>query len=231
MTHCRAAVRHRSVLFALALAFAGGAWGAGVLADAAPPEPRAADDGAVKALLLPSPQIEEIKRMGPAILPAMARVYERSGPADRATVANAFYVLGWKSADAKRVLMQDAHTGDSNLRLQVQWALGRVSNDADVVDVLLDNMQNDGNPLFRDKAACALAHDQIHLTEGQKLHLFGRLIEALRDPKLQVRDIAIKVLVIHTGQNKGFDPNAPAAQREQGIRTWEDWLAEYKANQ
>ena len=231
MTRRRAAVRHRIVLLALVLAFAGGAWGVLVLADAAPPLERAADDAAVKALLLPSPQIEEIKKMGPAALPAMARVYERSGAAERATIANAFYVLGWKSADAKRVLMQDARTGDSNLRLQVQWALGRVSNDADVVDVLLDNMQNDGNPLFRDKAACALAHDQIHLTEGQKLHLFGRLIEALRDPKLQVRDIAIKVLVIHTGQNKGFDPNAPAAQREQSIRAWEDWLAEYKANQ
>ena len=230
MNH-RRATSYRHSFIALALAAAGAAWGTGIEADAAPPVARAADDGTVKALLLPSPQLEEIKKMGMAVLPAMARVYEKAGPADRATIANAFYVLGWKSADAKRVLMQDAHTDDSNLRLQVQWALGRVSNDADVVDVLLDNMQHDGNPLFRDKAACALAHDQIHLTEGQKLHLYGRLIAALRDPKPQVRDIAIKVLVIHTGQNKGFDPNAPAGNRDESIRAWEDWLAEYRANQ
>jgi hypothetical protein len=217
MNHRRAGAAHRAVVLALALGAAGGA--------------RAADDAAVTGLLLPSPRMEEIKKMGPAVLPAMARLYERSGPADRATIANAFYVLGWKSADAKRALMQDAHTDDSHLRLQVQWALGRVSNDADVVDVLLDNMQHDGNPLFRDKAACALAHDQIHLTEGQKLHLYARLITSLRDPKPQGRDIAIKVLVIHTGQNKGFDPNAPMGQREQSIRAWEDWLAEYRANQ
>lgn len=231
MNHRRAVASHRNSSLALALAAAGAAWGAGILADAAPPAARAADDAAVKTLLLPSPQLEEIKKMGPAVLPAMARVYEKAPPVDRATIANAFYVLGWKSADAKRVLMQDAHTPDSNLRLQVQWALGRVSNDDDVVDVLLDNMQHDGNPLFRDKAACALAHDQIHLTEGQKIHLYSRLIAALRDPKPQVRDIAIKVLVIHTGQSKGFDPNAPPGQREQGIRVWEDWLAEYRANQ
>ena len=191
----------------------------------------AANDAGVEALLLPRSDIARLKEMGPAVLPAMARIYGRSSPAERATIANTFYVLGWKSADAKAALMRDVHTGDSNLRLQVQWALGRVSNDDDVVDVLLDNMQHDGNPLFRDKAACALAHDQIHLTEGQKIHLYGRLIEALRDPNPQVRDIASKVLTLQTGQNKGFDPNAPVARREQAIRTWQTWLEEYKANQ
>ena len=35
----------------------------------------------------------------------------------------------WKSADAKRALMGDVHTGTRRLRLQVQWALGRVSDD------------------------------------------------------------------------------------------------------
>ena len=41
----------------------------------------------------------------------------------------------------KRVLMKDVHTGNQYLRLQVQWALGRVSSDDDVVDVLLENME------------------------------------------------------------------------------------------
>jgi HEAT repeat protein len=161
----------------------------------------------------------------------MTRVYQRSDVAARVVIAGAFYQLGWKSPEAKQALMEDVHTSDPNLRLQVQWALGRVSNDAEVVDVLIENMQHDGNPLFRDKAACALAHDQIHLTEGQKIRLYDRLIEALRDPKDQVRDIAIKVLAIHTGQTKGFEPNAPPGKREQAIRAWEQWLEEYRANQ
>jgi HEAT repeat protein len=187
-------------------------------------------DHVLETLLLPEPRIDELKAKGPAVLPAIARLYERSNARDRAVIATAFYRLGWKSPDAKRVLMQDVHTDDQNLRLQVQWALGRVSNDPDVVDVLLDNMQHDGNPLFRDKAACALADDQIHLTQEQKVYLFGRLIQALRDPNPQVRDIAIKVLAIHTGQNKGYEPNAPLGQREQRIQVWERWLDEYKAN-
>ena len=52
------------------------------------------------------------------------------------------------------------------------------------MDVLLDNMRNDANPLFRDKAACALAYDQIHLTEKQKVRLYEGLINSLNDAKL-----------------------------------------------
>jgi len=189
------------------------------------------DEAEIEPLLLPSPNIARLREKGPGILPIMARIYGRSDIEARAVIANAFYQIGWKSPEAKHVLMEDAHTANEDLRLQVQWALGRVSNDPDVVDVLLANMQNDGNPLFRDKAACALANDQIHLTEEQKIHLYARLIQALRDPKPQVRDIAIKVLAIHTGQNKGFQPNAPLGQREERIRAWEEWLEEYRANQ
>jgi hypothetical protein len=91
-------------------------------------------------------------------------------------------------------------------------------------------MQDDDNPLFRDKAACALAHDQIHLTDEQKFRLYELVIRALRDPKPQVRDIAVKVLQIHTGQRKGFEPNAPLQQREKRVRIWEQWLEEYRSN-
>jgi hypothetical protein len=86
--------------------------------------------------------------------------------------------------EARRALLADVHTADSNLRLQVQWALGRVSDDPAAVDVLLDNMRNDPVPLFRDKAACALAYDQIHLAPARKLRLLEGLIGALDDPKL-----------------------------------------------
>jgi len=82
--------------------------------------------------------------------------------------------------------------------------------------------------LFRDKAACALAEDQIHLTERQKVRLFAALIGALRDDKEDVRRIAIKALQIQTGQDKGFNPDAPWADREQKVKQWEAWLEQYK---
>jgi len=175
-------------------------------------------------------RIDELKKLGREVLPIMARVYESSNEADRTQIAEAFYQLGWKSAEAKRVLMKDVHTENQYLRLQVQWALGRVSSDADVVEVLLSNMQNDSNPLFRDKAACALAYDQIHLSEKQKVRLYQGLIQSLRDSKPDVRRIALLALNIQTGQTKNFNPDAAPNQREASIREWEKWLEEYKSN-
>lgn len=172
----------------------------------------------------------EVKALGPEVLPVMVRLYESSDETQRTRIAETFYQLGWKSQEAKRVLMKDVHTGNQYLRLQVQWALGRVSNDDDVVAVLLNNMGNDANPLFRDKAACALAYDQIHLTEKQKVRLYEGLIQALSDPKLDVRGIALQALSIHTGQTKGFNPEAQVSERENSIRQWKRWLEEYKSN-
>jgi HEAT repeat protein len=192
---------------------------------------RAAVEASAESLIFPDLDVEALRARGPAVLPEMARLYEASTDvARRSRIASAFYSLGWKSPEAKRVLMADVHTSDRELRLNVQWALGRVSADMDVVDVLLDNMQHDDNPLFRDKAACALAHDQIHLTEEQKVYLYERLLRAMRDPKPDVRAIAAKVLEIQTGQTKGFDPNAPQGEREASIRTWQRWLDEYRAS-
>jgi HEAT repeat protein len=173
---------------------------------------------------------KQIQPMGPAALPELARLYEASAEKDRATIAYVFYSLGWKSPEAKRVLMADVHTQDRTLRLQVQWALGRVSDDADVVDVLLQNMQNDPQPLFRDKAACALAYDQIHLAPAQKLRLFEGLVHALDDDKPQVRQIALQALQILTGQTKGFQPMADPESRRRAVEKWKRWLAEYRAN-
>src|ERR1022692_2056692 len=121
----------------------------------------AVNDAAVLGLLH-SRNVEGLKALGKDALPVMARIYESSTPDERAGIAELFYKIGWTSADAKRVLLKDVHTQNQQLRIQAQWALGRVSGDDDVVDVLLANMQNDPNPLFRDKAACALAEDQIH---------------------------------------------------------------------
>jgi len=173
---------------------------------------------------------QAIQAMGPAVLPELTRLYAESTVAERARLAQVFYNLGWKSEEAKRALLADVHTADQSLRLQVQWALGRVSDDPAVVDALLDNMRNDPVPLFRDKAACALAYDQIHLAPAQKLRLFEGLIGSLDDPKLQVRQVAIQALAILTHQTKGYAPGGDAAARGASVAAWRRWLDEYRAN-
>lgn len=172
---------------------------------------------------------EAIRAMGPTVLPDLATIYTQSDEAQRATIANVFYALGWKSEDAKRVLLRDVHTENPTLRVQVQWALGRVSDDPLVVDILLANMQDDKNPLFRDKAACALAEDQIHLTPHQKIRLYEGLIGALDDEKPDVRRIALQALQILTRQTKGYSAGAPPEQRRRAIEAWQRWLDEYRA--
>lgn len=174
--------------------------------------------------------IAQIKSHGPSAIPPLVKLYERSSEGQRSRIAWIFYQLRIKSPEAKRVLMKDVHTRHAGLRLQVQWALGRVSNDDDVVQTLLQNMQHDPKPLFRDKAACALASDQVHLAPRQKVKLYQGLIEALGSPKLQVRNIAIKALKIQTGQTKGFRAGSHPGARQKIIEKWQLWLTEYERN-
>lgn len=171
---------------------------------------------------------EALRAKGPAVLPLLAELYRRSDTALKTKIAGIFYQLSWKSEAAKEAMLADVHTEDPNLRLQVQWALGRVSNDDAVVDVLLDNLENDTNPLFRDKAACGLASDQVHLTDAQKVRLYRRLIALLESPRLETRRLAIQVLEIHTGQRKDFVPAAPEDFRSLRVEDWRRWLAEYE---
>jgi hypothetical protein len=77
--------------------------------------------------------------MGKGVLPVLVRVYRSSNQEQRTNVAESLYALSWKSPEAKKVLVADVHTQNLSLRIQVQYALGRVSDDRDVVDVLLDN--------------------------------------------------------------------------------------------
>lgn len=174
--------------------------------------------------------IDEIRAMGPAVLPLLVKTYAKAADDEKATLAWVFYSLGWKSREARAELLKDVGTSNQKLRLQVQWALGRVSDDTEVVDLLADIMRNDSNPLFRDKAACALAYDQIHLNERQKVRLFGKLIDGLSDPKPQVRAISIQALQIHTGQSKGFQPDGSDGARSNAIESWKRWLQEYERN-
>lgn len=172
----------------------------------------------------------ELKSHGAATIEPLLTLYQAGDVDTRRRVANALYALSIKSEQARQLLMRDIHTPHQQLRLAVQWAVGRVSNDADVVRTLLDNMRNDPNPLFRDKAACALAYDQVHLTEHQRLLLFEGLVHALEDEKTDVRNIALLALQIHTGQTKDFQPQAPLTVRQLGIQQWKTWVAEYRKN-
>jgi HEAT repeat protein len=205
---------------------------AALLLIAATPSARAVTETEVRAALYPlaKADVPKLRTLGPGVLPHLVKIYAAAPENDRAVVAWVFYELGWKSPAAKAALMKDVHTSNEKLRLQVQWALGRVSDDRDVVTTLSDIMRNDSNPLFRDKAACALAYDQIHLTEQQKVELFAKLIDALVDEKPQVRAIAIQALQIHTGQSKGFSANADEANRSRAVAAWRAWLAEYRRN-
>lgn len=172
-----------------------------------------------------------LQASGPGVLPEMVRLYAASDEDGRAAIAWMLYRLGWQSAEAERALMADIRTTHRDLRIAVQYALGRVSNDDAVVDALIDNMKRlDDKWIFRDKAACSLAYDQIHLTERQKVRLFARLILALEDPDLITRQLAIQVMAVHTGQTKGFDPGASDQLRTEQVETWWRWLDEYRSN-
>jgi HEAT repeat protein len=173
--------------------------------------------------------LEAIKAMGPSVMPRLARLYSAGDEERRQRLATVFYRLGWKSEEAKDALMRDVHTSNQGLRISAQYALGRVSSDVAVVDVLLDNMQNDAQILFRDKAACALAYDQVHLTPAQKVRLYEGLIRALDDPKPDVRRISALVLQIQTGQDKGFRFADPPDARARAVEAWRQWLAEYRS--
>jgi hypothetical protein len=187
-----------------------------------------ADKNKIKNILL-SGDTQALRDIGPTVLPVLASMYESSDVGQRIIIAGMFYQLGWKSSEAKKVLMSDVHTQNRHLRIAVQYALGRISDEDDVVKMLLGIMQHDDNPFFRDKAACALAYDQIHLTDKQKVQVYEGLIAALADTKEQVRSIAILALQIHTGQTKGFKPQASVSERAEKIQLWQAWLEEYKS--
>lgn len=174
--------------------------------------------------------ITALKKLGPGVMPILSDLYKVSDVKQKRVIANVFYQIGIESDEAKNALMQDVRTSNQQLRISVQYALGRVSSDGDVVDALLYNMQNDSNAYFRDKAACALAYDQIHLTDQEKVSLYEGLIDGLSSSNRQIRSIAIKALQIHTGQTKGFLVNGTSSNQSESLRKWQQWLEEYKSN-
>ncbi len=184
------------------------------------------------AELVDGKRYEELEALGSDIMPELAQLYrDRSDVRGRERVAWAFYRLGWRSEEAAAALLVDveAERVDPELKISAQYALGRVSSDPMVVKVLLRNLRHSRGLLLRDKAACALAYDQIHLTPSQKALLFRGLIGSLDDDKPDVRRIALQALEIHTGQRKGYDPNGPREERLEAIGAWYRWLSEYES--
>lgn len=174
--------------------------------------------------------LEELRAIGPEAIPALLFLYETGDDRLRVQLARLFHELAWPSPDVERALLRDMHTRNVELRLAVFYALGRVSSDPAVVEMLLEVLQYDPNPLLRDKAACALAYDQVHLKEPQqKVRLYQGLIRALSNPERQVQALAIQALSILTGETKGFHPSFPPDRQQRSIQLWERWLTEVKA--
>jgi len=188
------------------------------------------DEAGLKRLVFPRPDLAAIRQLGPETVPALVRIYEKGNVYERSVVAYVFYDMKWKSDAAKQALMKDARSTIRDLRVSVQYALVHVSNDADVIDLLFHNMVNDPDAYVRDKSACALAHQTVPLSDEQRVMFYERLIRALRDPRKQVRSIVSRVLFDQTGQSKRYFPGGTEEEREAGVREWEAWLREYRAN-
>jgi hypothetical protein len=172
--------------------------------------------------------IAAIARLGPAALPELARLYQAGSDEQKIRIAGIFNSLGQSSRAAELALLADAHTPNVELRVAVQYALGRVSDDPAVVDTLLAILRNDANPIFRDHAGCALANDQVHLTERKRLRLYEGLIGTLSHPKRRVQNTAIAALEVLTGQTKGFRALDPPEVKQRSIEEWKRWLAQYR---
>ncbi|MFL6198045.1 MAG: hypothetical protein ACJ76J_02610 [Thermoanaerobaculia bacterium] len=179
--------------------------------------------------LVEADDADGLRALGNEAIASMVWLYELSEEPERIHLANLFSRMGLQSEVAERALIRDFESGNVELRLAVQYALGRVSNDPMVIETLLYTMENDRNPLIRDKAASALAYDQIHLDEKQKVRVYEGLIAALSNPKVQVRAVSIQALSILTGETKGFHPLYPEERRERSIAMWQHWLDEYRA--
>src|SRR5262245_16238430 len=97
---------------------------AGVLLLLALPALAPGDERPVRDLLA-ARDYARLKALGAPAVEELARLYSDAPEEKRVELALAFYNIGVKSSEAKRVLMKDVHTANTALRLQVQWALGR----------------------------------------------------------------------------------------------------------
>lgn len=173
--------------------------------------------------------IEDIRNYGQGAIPILTKIYtESSSNQEKRRIASLFWQLGWKSQQIEDALSADLDTNDEYLKIQVQWGIAKSTENSKVIRKLLENLENDSSALVRDKAACALASDFVHISAEQKFLIIEGLINSLDNPIYQVRSSSFTALTMHTGQTKGFNPGGTYESRSKSIEKWNVWLEEYR---
>ena len=95
----------------------------------------------MESLLFPNVDVAALRARGRVVLPAMAGLYETSDVSRRAQIASAFYALGWKSPEAKRVLMEEVVEDDLNAQTEIDRYTFRSPGQATAYYYGYENMQ------------------------------------------------------------------------------------------
>jgi hypothetical protein len=187
---------------------------------------------AIKALMdMKTRPIQDIKEYGYGAIPILTELYkEAESNREKSKIADVFWRLGWKSPQIEEALMGDLDSTDEGLKINVQWGIAKSTQSSEVINKLLYNLEYDSSALVRDKAACALASDFIHISPEQRIVILRGLIKGLSNDIQQVRNSSILALAIQTGQRKGFVATADADSRTESITVWHEWLDEYERN-
>lgn len=173
--------------------------------------------------------VDEIESFGYGAIPILTELYsEAESNSEKSRIAWVFWRLGWKSPEIEQAMAADLESNDANLKVWVQWGIAKSTQSSEVINKLVYNLENDPSPFVRDKAACALASDFIHISPSQRLIILKGLVAGLDNEILQVRKSSLQALQIQTGQSKGFVPTAEEAERAQSIAEWNQWLEEYE---
>lgn len=193
---------------------------------------RTANKGAIKKLLdqkdIP---LEEIETFGYDAIPFLTELYaEADNNLDKSRIAWVFWRLGWKSTEIEQALLPDLDTSDANFKVWVQWGIAKSTQSDEVINKLLFNLENDPSPFVRDKAACALASDFIHISPTQRITILRGLVDGLSNETQQIRGSSIQALLVQTGQTKNYVATADVSSRAQAIDVWEEWVDEYERN-
>lgn len=173
--------------------------------------------------------VHEIEHFGYGAIPILVELYsEAQTNLEKSRIAWVFWRLGWKSPEIEHAMAADLESDDANLKVWVQWGIAKSTQSSEVINKLVYNLENDPSPFVRDKAACALASDFIHISPSQRLIILKGLVAGLDNEILQVRKSSLQALQIQTGQSKGFVPNADEQARAESIAEWHKWLEEYE---
>jgi len=174
---------------------------------------------------------QDIEHFGYAAIPILTELYQEAETnLDKSRIAWVFWKLGWKSAEIEKALMSDLDSSDANLKVWVQWGIAKSSDNSEVIEKLLYNMERDTSSFVRDKAACALASDFVHISPSQRVTILRGLIKGLSNDTQQVRASSIQALKVQTGQTKNYVASADIGSRARAINEWSEWLNDYERN-